>query len=49
MAPAHGELVAALYPPDDQWYRARVISTTRADQNVEVCSIITASNKFLMH
>ncbi|XP_026317761.1 uncharacterized protein LOC113228624 [Hyposmocoma kahamanoa] len=36
MAPAHGELVAALYPPDDQWYRARVITTTRADQNVEV-------------
>lgn len=46
MAPAHGELVAALYPPDDQWYRARVITTTRADQNVEVCFIITVITKF---
>ncbi|XP_072932167.1 uncharacterized protein [Epargyreus clarus] len=34
--PAPGELVAALYPLDGQWYRARVISMTRADQNVEV-------------
>ncbi|XP_052759335.1 tudor domain-containing 6-like [Galleria mellonella] len=34
--PAPGELVAALYPPDDQWYRARVRFSSRADQNVEV-------------
>ncbi|KAM3964534.1 uncharacterized protein ACR2FA_001502 [Aphomia sociella] len=38
-APAPGELVAALYPLDDQWYRARVRSTTRADQTVEVMYI----------
>ncbi|CAK1595893.1 unnamed protein product [Parnassius mnemosyne] len=36
MTPAPGELVAALYPLDDQWYRARVLSATRVDQNVEV-------------
>ncbi|XP_039754113.1 uncharacterized protein LOC120629282 isoform X2 [Pararge aegeria] len=39
LVPAPGELVAALYPPDEQWYRARVISSTRADQNVEVMYI----------
>ncbi|XP_050346279.1 uncharacterized protein LOC126770772 isoform X2 [Nymphalis io] len=39
MIPAPGELVAALYPLDEQWYRARVISSTRADQNVEVIYI----------
>ncbi|XP_059045290.1 uncharacterized protein LOC131841073 isoform X1 [Achroia grisella] len=33
--PAPGELVAALYPPDDQWYRACVRFSSRADQNVE--------------
>ncbi|XP_028163118.1 uncharacterized protein LOC114354765 isoform X3 [Ostrinia furnacalis] len=36
LTPAPGELVAALYPLDNQWYRARVLSVTRADQNVEV-------------
>ncbi|XP_026490887.2 uncharacterized protein LOC113396984 [Vanessa tameamea] len=39
MIPAPGELVAALYPLDEQWYRARVVSSTRADQNVEVIYI----------
>ncbi|XP_045448947.1 uncharacterized protein LOC123657448 [Melitaea cinxia] len=39
MIPAPGELVAALYPPDEQWYRARVISSTRTDQSVEVIYI----------
>ncbi|XP_045497058.1 uncharacterized protein LOC123695304 isoform X1 [Colias croceus] len=34
--PAPGELVAALYPLDDHWYRARVISATRTDQCVQV-------------
>ncbi|KAJ2946125.1 hypothetical protein O0L34_g5051 [Tuta absoluta] len=34
--PAEGELVAALYPCDNQWYRARVLTVSRADQNVEV-------------
>ncbi|KAI5651947.1 tudor domain-containing protein [Phthorimaea operculella] len=34
--PAEGELVAALYPCDNQWYRARVVTVSRADQNVEV-------------
>ncbi|XP_038212247.1 uncharacterized protein LOC119832629 isoform X2 [Zerene cesonia] len=37
--PAPGELVAALYPLDDQWYRARVISATRTDQCVQVMYI----------
>uniref|UniRef100_A0A2H1WGY2 SFRICE_022342 n=1 Tax=Spodoptera frugiperda TaxID=7108 RepID=A0A2H1WGY2_SPOFR len=36
VAPAQGELVAALYPLDNKWYRARVLSVTRADQTVEV-------------
>ncbi|XP_030025003.2 uncharacterized protein LOC115443658 isoform X1 [Manduca sexta] len=36
ISPAPGELVAALYPMDGNWYRARVLSVTRADQNVEV-------------
>ncbi|KAL4709960.1 hypothetical protein ACJJTC_003923 [Scirpophaga incertulas] len=36
LTPAPGELVAALYPPDGNWYRARVLTVTRADQNVEV-------------
>ncbi|XP_075973283.1 tudor domain-containing 6-like isoform X2 [Anticarsia gemmatalis] len=36
MTPALGELVAALYPLDGNWYRARVLSVTRADQSVEV-------------
>lgn len=49
ITPAHGEMVAALYPLDDQWYRARVITTTRADQNVEVCFIITIITKFLIN
>ncbi|CAG9584527.1 unnamed protein product [Danaus chrysippus] len=38
IVPAPGELVAALYL-DDMWYRARVVSSTRADQNVEVMYI----------
>lgn len=36
ITPALGEMVAALYPPDGNWYRARVMSITRADQSVEV-------------
>ncbi|KAL0841028.1 hypothetical protein ABMA28_014796 [Loxostege sticticalis] len=36
LTPAPGEYVAALYPLDNQWYRARVLTVTRADQNVEV-------------
>ncbi|KAJ8730260.1 hypothetical protein PYW07_017298 [Mythimna separata] len=36
ITPAPGEYVAALYPPDNNWYRARVLSVTRADQSVEV-------------
>ncbi|CAH2037814.1 unnamed protein product, partial [Iphiclides podalirius] len=43
MSPAPGELVAALYPMDDQWYRARVLSSTRADQNVEARHVIFLS------
>ncbi|XP_041978524.1 tudor domain-containing protein 1-like [Aricia agestis] len=39
LAPAPGELVAALYPPDEQWYRARVISPSPGDQNIEVLYI----------
>ncbi|XP_068631967.1 tudor domain-containing protein 1-like isoform X2 [Battus philenor] len=39
MTPAPGELVAAQYPLDNQWYRARVLSATRADQSVEVMYI----------
>ncbi|XP_013169299.1 PREDICTED: uncharacterized protein LOC106119015 isoform X2 [Papilio xuthus] len=39
MAPALGELVAALYPADEKWYRARVVSSTRVDQNIEVVYI----------
>ncbi|CAH1286865.1 unnamed protein product [Chrysodeixis includens] len=35
VTPAEGELVAALYPPDYNWYRARVLSVQRADQSVE--------------
>ncbi|OWR43388.1 hypothetical protein KGM_200325 [Danaus plexippus plexippus] len=38
IVPAPGELVAALYL-DGMWYRARVVSSTRADQNVEVMYI----------
>ncbi|XP_053607769.1 uncharacterized protein krimp isoform X2 [Plodia interpunctella] len=34
--PALGEMVAALYPLDENWYRARVVNYCRADQNVEV-------------
>lgn len=36
LAPAPGEIVAAIYPPDGQWYRAMVISLTNHDQSVEV-------------
>ncbi|CAB3253701.1 unnamed protein product [Arctia plantaginis] len=36
ITPALGELVAAVYPPDGNWYRARVMTVTRADQSVEV-------------
>ncbi|XP_062529282.1 uncharacterized protein LOC110384726 isoform X2 [Bombyx mori] len=36
LTPAPGEMVAALYPLDDNWYRARVLSLTRPDQSVEV-------------
>ncbi|CAK1547036.1 unnamed protein product [Leptosia nina] len=36
LAPAPGELVAALYPPDEQWYRARVTDYDRTIQSVEV-------------
>ncbi|CAD0199280.1 unnamed protein product [Chrysodeixis includens] len=39
VTPAEGELVAALYPPDYNWYRARVLSVQRADQSVEVMYI----------
>ncbi|XP_013143736.1 PREDICTED: tudor domain-containing protein 1-like [Papilio polytes] len=39
LAPALGELVAALYPADEKWYRARVVSSTRVDQNIEVMYI----------
>ncbi|CAH0719527.1 unnamed protein product, partial [Brenthis ino] len=38
MMPCPGELVAALYS-DEKWYRAKVLSSTRADQNVEVLYI----------
>ncbi|XP_013199796.1 maternal protein tudor [Amyelois transitella] len=36
MIPALGEMVAALYPLDNNWYRARVVNFCRAEQNVEV-------------
>ncbi|CAG9094553.1 unnamed protein product [Plutella xylostella] len=36
MAPAPGELVAALYTPDEQWYRAVVLAHTTHDQSVQV-------------
>ncbi|KAJ0177067.1 hypothetical protein K1T71_007076 [Dendrolimus kikuchii] len=36
VAPAPGELVAALFPVDKNYYRARVRSLSRADQNVEL-------------
>ncbi|RVE48066.1 hypothetical protein evm_007253 [Chilo suppressalis] len=36
ISPALGELVAALYPLDNQWYRARVLTVSRSDQNIEV-------------
>ncbi|PZC86280.1 hypothetical protein B5X24_HaOG211441 [Helicoverpa armigera] len=39
IAPAPGEYVAALYPADNLWYRAQVLSVTRSDQNVEVMYI----------
>ncbi|KAG7302757.1 hypothetical protein JYU34_012719 [Plutella xylostella] len=39
MAPAPGELVAALYTPDEQWYRAVVLAHTTHDQSVQVNQI----------
>ncbi|GBP47340.1 hypothetical protein EVAR_38941_1 [Eumeta japonica] len=36
MAPAPGELVAAVYPLDKKWYRARVLTHSPSDQTVEV-------------
>ncbi|XP_023951179.2 uncharacterized protein LOC112055342 isoform X2 [Bicyclus anynana] len=37
--PAPGELVAALYPPDNQWYRAKVRSCSIPDHDLEVVYI----------
>lgn len=36
VAPALGELVAALYPLDNNYYRARVRSLSRSDQTIEL-------------
>ncbi|XP_045520662.1 tudor domain-containing protein 1-like isoform X1 [Pieris brassicae] len=36
MIPAPGELVASLYPMDGKWYRAKVLTSTKADRKVEI-------------
>ncbi|XP_050670782.1 uncharacterized protein LOC126969418 [Leptidea sinapis] len=48
IAPAIGELVAAVFPTDGQWYRGRVLSTERKDHCIEVMYIDYGNTAWLL-